>query len=196
MAEPFRRKAIFVKLSAPREQGGQGGDATPPELFAAGYSACVIGTLKFVTSQQKQALPANTAVTAIVGIGQIPGGFGLEVELQLSLPSLDRELAQSLIDAARQVCPYQSNPREHRRPPGSELIASDVCPFGRVVDCELTPANIKWPYIDRYQLNAGPFRTSRGKGPVRPALMTDESENDPAHRPLSASTAEKEHCHD
>ncbi|KRW68650.1 organic hydroperoxide resistance protein [Stutzerimonas stutzeri] len=104
--------ALDVNLSTPRELGGQGGEATNPEqLFAAGYSACFIGAMKFIAGQQKQALPAETAVTANVGIGQIPGGFGLEVELQISLPGLDRNLAQSLIDAAHQVCPYSNATR-------------------------------------------------------------------------------------
>jgi Ohr subfamily peroxiredoxin len=103
---------LDVKLSTPRELGGQGGEATNPEqLFAAGYSACFIGALKFVASQQKQALPADTTVTANVGIGQIPGGFGLEVELQVSLPGLDGDVTQSLIDAAHQVCPYSNATR-------------------------------------------------------------------------------------
>jgi len=54
---------------------------------------------------------STPAVTTNVGIGQIPGGFGLEIELQISLPGLDRELAQSLIDAAHQVCPYSNATR-------------------------------------------------------------------------------------
>jgi len=88
---------LDVRLATPRELGGQGGNATNPEqLFAAGYSACFIGALKFVAGQQQQALPAETSITANVGIGQIPGGFGLEVALQVSLPGLDRELAQRL----------------------------------------------------------------------------------------------------
>lgn len=56
-------------------------------------------------------LPADTSITAQIGIGQIPGGFGLEAELQISLPGLDRELAQQLVDAAHQVCPYSNATR-------------------------------------------------------------------------------------
>jgi Ohr subfamily peroxiredoxin len=103
---------LDVTLATPRELGGQGGNATNPEqLFAAGYSACFIGALKFVAGQQQQALPAETSITANVGIGQIPGGFGLEVALQVSLPALDRELAQRLVEAAHQVCPYSNATR-------------------------------------------------------------------------------------
>ncbi len=103
---------LDVKLTTPRELGGQGGEATNPEqLFAAGYSACFIGALKFVAGQRKQALPADSSITGKVGIGQIPGGFGLEVELQISLPGLDRAVAEELVAAAHQVCPYSNATR-------------------------------------------------------------------------------------
>ncbi|MGY4531911.1 osmotically inducible protein OsmC [Pseudomonas sp. TE3786] len=103
---------LDVKLTTPRELGGQGGEATNPEqLFAAGYSACFIGALKFVAGQQKKQLPADSSITGKVGIGQIPGGFGLEVELNISLPGFDRIEAQALVDAAHQVCPYSNATR-------------------------------------------------------------------------------------
>lgn len=105
-------KLLEVKLSTPRELGGQGGEGTNPEqLFAAGYSACFIGALKFVAGQQKQQLPAETAVTGKVGIGQIPGGFGLEVDLNVSLPGLERTAAEQLTEAAHKVCPYSNATR-------------------------------------------------------------------------------------
>ena len=103
---------LDVKLSTPRELGGQGGAATNPEqLFAAGYSACFIGALKFVAGQRKQTLPADASITGKVGIGQIPGGFGLEVELHINLPGLEREAAEVLVAAAHQVCPYSNATR-------------------------------------------------------------------------------------
>lgn len=103
---------LDVKLATPRELGGQGGDGTNPEqLFAAGYSACFIGALKFVAGQQKQQLPADTSITGQVGIGQIPGGFGLEVQLNVSLPGLDQAVAEQLTEAAHQVCPYSNATR-------------------------------------------------------------------------------------
>lgn len=103
---------LDVKLSTPHELGGQGGEGTNPEqLFAAGYSACFIGALKFTASQLKQQLPADTAVTGKVGIGQIPGGFGLEVELNVSLPGLDQTTAEQLTEAAHKVCPYSNATR-------------------------------------------------------------------------------------
>ncbi|RXZ33396.1 organic hydroperoxide resistance protein [Oxalobacteraceae bacterium CAVE-383] len=105
-------KVLDVKLSTPKELGGAGGDGTNPEqLFAAGYSACFIGATKFVAAQEKLALPADFSITANVGIGQIPGGFGIEVELQISLPGMDRAAAQALVEKAHHVCPYSNATR-------------------------------------------------------------------------------------
>jgi osmotically inducible protein OsmC len=103
---------LDLKLTTPKELGGGGAVGTNPEqLFAAGYSACFIGALKFVAGQQKVALPADTSITASVGIGQIPAGFGIEVEMQISIPGVERAKAQALVDAAHQVCPYSNATR-------------------------------------------------------------------------------------
>lgn len=104
--------ALDVKLSTPRELGGAGGDGTNPEqLFAAGYSACFLGALKFVAGKQKVALPADTRVTGKVGIGPIPTGFGIEAELTIIAPGLPREQLQALVDQAHIVCPYSNATR-------------------------------------------------------------------------------------
>ena len=103
---------LDVQLSTPRELGGAGGDGTNPEqLFAAGYSACFLGALKFVAGKQKIALPAGTNVAGKVGIGQIPTGFGIEVELTITVPGLPREQLQALVDQAHIVCPYSNATR-------------------------------------------------------------------------------------
>ncbi|MCU1719593.1 organic hydroperoxide resistance protein [Pseudomonas sp. 5P_3.1_Bac2] len=103
---------LDVQLTTPRELGGQGGSATNPEqLFAAGYSACFIGAMKYVASQQKLKLPNDLSVTGKVSVGQIPGGFGLAVDLLISLPGLERTSAEQLISAAHQVCPYSNATR-------------------------------------------------------------------------------------
>lgn len=103
---------LDVKLSTPRELGGAGGEATNPEqLFAAGYSACFIGAIKFVASQSKKQIPADASIAGKVGIGQIPGGFGLEVELNINLPGLDQAEAEDLVAKAHQVCPYSNATR-------------------------------------------------------------------------------------
>lgn len=103
---------LDVKLATPRELGGAGGAGTNPEqLFAAGYSACFLGALKYVAGREKVALPADVSVTGNVGIGAIPTGFGIEVELKISIPGLERAAAQALIDKAHIVCPYSNATR-------------------------------------------------------------------------------------
>ena len=104
--------ALDVRLSTPKELGGAGGPGTNPEqLFAAGYSACFIGAMKVVAGKMKVALPADTAITADVGIGPIPTGFGIQVALNVSLPGIDAETATKLVHAAHQVCPYSNATR-------------------------------------------------------------------------------------
>ncbi len=104
--------ALDVKLTVPKGLGGSGGAGTNPEqLFAAGYSACFLGALKSVAGKQKVALPAKTSISADVGIGPIPQGFGIQVALHVNCPGMAREAAQKLIDAAHQVCPYSNATR-------------------------------------------------------------------------------------
>jgi Ohr subfamily peroxiredoxin len=101
-----------LKLTTPRELGGAGGEgANPEQLFAAGYSACFIGAIKFVAAKEKIALPGVPSIEGNVGIGTIPGGFGLKVELKISLPGLSREQAEELVQKAHQVCPYSNATR-------------------------------------------------------------------------------------
>ncbi|WP_291973260.1 organic hydroperoxide resistance protein [Candidatus Symbiopectobacterium sp.] len=103
---------LSVKLTTPRELGGAGGEGTNPEqLFAAGYSACFLGALKFVASKEKIALPAATTIEGSVGIGAAPTGFAIEVELKIDLPGLARETAQTLVEKAHIVCPYSNATR-------------------------------------------------------------------------------------
>ena len=104
---------LDVKLTTPKELGGAGGAGTNPEqLFAAGYSACFIGAMKFVAAAAKKALPADVSVHGLVGIGPNgKGGFGITVTLNISLPGMDRAEAEALIHKAHEVCPYSNATR-------------------------------------------------------------------------------------
>jgi Ohr subfamily peroxiredoxin len=105
---------LDLRLTTPKELGGGGGDGTNPEqLFAAGYSACFIGALRTVSARDKIALPKDVAIAGSVGIGRIPNGFGIEVELKIALPGMDRAEAQTLIDKAHVVCPYSNTTRNN-----------------------------------------------------------------------------------
>ena len=105
-------QVLDIQLTTPKELGGGGGPGTNPEQrFAAGYSACFLGAMKFVAGQQKKALPADTTVTGKVGIGVIPQGFGIEVDLAISIPGMARADAEALVQAAHGVCPYSNATR-------------------------------------------------------------------------------------
>jgi Ohr subfamily peroxiredoxin len=103
---------LDLRLTTPKELGGNGAVGTNPEqLFAAGYSACFIGAMKVAAGQHKVALPADTSITANVGIGPIPQGFGIEVAMTITVPGVDRAVAQKIVDTAHQICPYSNATR-------------------------------------------------------------------------------------
>lgn len=100
-------------LSMPKGLGGPetAGTTNPEQLFAAGYAACFGSALGFVARQQK-VNPGAVEVEANVSIGAIaPAGFGLAVELAVTIPDLPRDQAQALLEAAHQVCPYSNATR-------------------------------------------------------------------------------------
>ncbi len=102
---------LDVKLSPPKAMGGAGGATNPEQLFAAGYSACFMGALKHVAGMKKIAVPADASIDAEVDIGPIPQGFGIAARLAISLPGMDRAVAQDLVDTAHKVCPYSNATR-------------------------------------------------------------------------------------
>ncbi len=100
---------LDVTLTVPKELGGDGATGTNPEqLFAAGYSACFLGALKFVAGKEKVKIPEDATITAKVGIGprEDGTGFGIEVSITANLPGIDRDVAEKLVAAAHIVCPY------------------------------------------------------------------------------------------
>jgi lipoyl-dependent peroxiredoxin len=102
---------LDVKLSPPKAMGGSGAATNPEQLFAAGYSACFMGAMKHVAGMKKIAVPADASIDAEIDIGPIPAGFGIAARLNVSLPGMDRAVAQDLVDTAHQVCPYSNATR-------------------------------------------------------------------------------------
>lgn len=91
-----------------------GGPHTNPEqLFAAGYSACFMGALQLHARVAKVALPPSTSVTAVVSIGKDPadGGFGLEAQLKVKAPGVEKQVLNELVKKAHQTCPYSKSTR-------------------------------------------------------------------------------------
>src|ERR1700761_8382397 len=94
---------LDVKLSPP---GSSGTGTSPEQMLAAGWSACFIGAMGLAAAKLKIALPADTAVDTEIDLGTTEGAYFLQARLNVSLPGLDRELAETLADAAHQTCPY------------------------------------------------------------------------------------------
>ena len=102
---------LDVKLAVPKEMGGPGGGTNPEQLFAAGYSACFLGAMKFVANRDKINISKDAYIEGEVGIGPIPTGFGIEVTLNVHLPAMDADEAEKLVAAAHIVCPYSNATR-------------------------------------------------------------------------------------
>jgi Ohr subfamily peroxiredoxin len=102
---------LSFDLAIPKELGGAGGAATNPEqLFAAGYSACFHSALQLVARREKVKIDGSS-VTAEVSIGKQGDGFGLGVDLVVTLPGVEQATGEKLVEAAHQVCPYSNATR-------------------------------------------------------------------------------------
>jgi len=94
---------LEVKLSRP---GGPGNGTNPEQLFAAGWSACFISSMQVVAGRMKVVLPADVAIDAEVDLARTGDAYGLVVRLKVSVPGIERDVAQRLVEAAEQVCAY------------------------------------------------------------------------------------------
>ncbi|WP_330254466.1 organic hydroperoxide resistance protein [Nocardia sp. NBC_00565] len=102
---------VDVALNTPKEMGGSGVGTNPEQLFAAGYAACFHSALRLVGKREGVNVD-DSAVGAKVGIGpNEAGGFELTVTLEISLPHLSADEAQTIADKAHQVCPYSNATR-------------------------------------------------------------------------------------
>ena len=99
---------LDVKLSRP---GAAGNGTNPEQLFAAGWSACFEGAMGLAARKRKIALPAELAIDAEVDLGTTGDAYLLQARLNVSLPGVERELAQALVDEAHQTCPYSKATR-------------------------------------------------------------------------------------
>lgn len=99
---------LDVVLSSP----GSGRPGTHPEqLFAAGWSACFEGAMGIAARKLRIDLPAGTAIDAEVDLGTVGDGYQLQARLNISLPGLDAQQAQAVVDEAHRTCPYSKATR-------------------------------------------------------------------------------------
>jgi lipoyl-dependent peroxiredoxin len=104
---------VDVKFSLP---GGTGNGTNPEQLLAVGWSGCFTSSIKIVAAKMKVRLPAELAVDAEVDLCASDDSYILQARLNVSLPGLEHEVAQALVDGAHQTCPYsKAKAREHRR---------------------------------------------------------------------------------
>ena len=99
---------LDVKLSVP---GTPGTGTNPEQLFAVGWSACYLSAIKIVASRMKVKFAAEPSVDAEVDLGTTEGAYILRARLNVSLPGLERDVAQALVDGADQTCPYSKATR-------------------------------------------------------------------------------------
>ncbi len=99
---------LDVKLAIP---GGAGTGTNPEQLFAVGWSACYLSAIKLVAGKMKVRLPADVAVDAEIDLGMAGGEYFLQARLNVSLPGIERNVAQALVNGADQTCPYSKATR-------------------------------------------------------------------------------------
>ncbi len=99
---------LDVKLSTP---GTRGNGTNPEQLFAAGWSACFEGAIAVAARKRHIAVPDGVSVDAEVDLNIADGEYFLRARLNVSVPGVEREAAEALVDAAHQICPYSKATR-------------------------------------------------------------------------------------
>ena len=102
--------ALAVTLSVPKEMGGEGKGNNPEQLFAVGYAACYLGAIRFAAGNEKIGdVPVDASVKAQIGIGpRAEGGFGITATLTVSLPGVERSVAERMVERGHFICPYSN----------------------------------------------------------------------------------------
>ena len=91
--------------------GKPGSGTNPEQLFAAGWSTCFIGAMGLAAAKRRIALPAGTAIDVEVDLALTDGAYSLQARFNVNLPGLERDVAQALVEAAHQICPYSNATR-------------------------------------------------------------------------------------
>lgn len=94
---------LDVRLSIP---GTPRIGANPEQLFAAGWSACFESAIALTARKKKITLPADVAIDAEVDLCMKDDAYFLQARLNVSVPDIERDVAQALVDEAHRTCPY------------------------------------------------------------------------------------------
>jgi osmotically inducible protein OsmC len=101
---------LDIKLSMP---GSAGQGTNPEQLFAAGWSACFEGAMGVAARRMKVVLPDDLAVDAEVDLNSGPDGYFLSARLNVTVPGIERTVAQAVVDEAHRLCPYSKATRDN-----------------------------------------------------------------------------------
>ena len=100
---------LDVKFSAP---GTPGTGTNPEQLFAAGWSACFISAMVLVAHKMKVKLPPDAVIDTEIDLCNSGEVYFLRARINVSLPGLEREVAQAIVDATHDVtCAYSNATR-------------------------------------------------------------------------------------
>ena len=99
---------LDVKITPP---GSRRPGTNPEQLFAAGWSACFEAAIGAVARERKIKLPSDPTIDAEVDLNFGDDGYSLRARLNVSLPGLERDIAQALVEGAHQTCPYSKATR-------------------------------------------------------------------------------------
>jgi len=105
---------IDMDLARPVEMGGTGKATNPEQLFGAAYSACFGGAVEY-NAQQKKIKTGDITVKSRVSLGRFDAGegegFGIKVDLDVTLPEMEQGAAEELVAWAHRTCPYSNATR-------------------------------------------------------------------------------------
>jgi osmotically inducible protein OsmC len=103
---------LDLQLRTPAEMGGEGGGTNPEQLFAIGYAACFEGAIGVAGRREKVEVGDVSIVSKVTLSPTEERGFGLGVQLDVTLPQVtDADQAVRIVEAAHQVCPYSNATR-------------------------------------------------------------------------------------
>ncbi|WP_327048125.1 Ohr family peroxiredoxin [Microbispora sp. NBC_01189] len=98
---------LDVRIKAPPELGGPGGETNPEQLLAAAYASCFHNSLTLVAGRQG-ARTADATVDASVTLRKrgVADDYTISTDLTVRLPGIEPETARRLVDEAHRECPY------------------------------------------------------------------------------------------